>query len=453
MKHLKLGGACMAIAVLAAMAVATSAHASTQYSSVATAPMLVAPPSLDPRNSAEIAAVVRTGVPLPRAREAIAVQSAFQQAGLIEELEAALGDAYGGAWFSLGAAQLQVGVTSQDAARIAEAVAVRAGLGSHVIEVPVDSSEAELIAVQEQLNHRLADLAVRGEVATQASVKDNAVYVELGSKVPAAELAALESEVSESSVEVVVTRSSRAKLEAELEAQCGEWESKKAYCDPTIVAGTVLEDTIGPWCTTGPVVAQPKGSTELYVLTAGHCFSKAKEKLWSRNKAENKTEVVGEVAAFLRESTKHNVDVAAVKIDNGFWKQAGKIPVVPTIALWEGGKETEPQKVKGEAAPTVETVVCISGMRTSYHCGVIFATKAKYGTLEELVEVEGITTETGDSGGPWFAEGVVQGTHVGKAPTETKYSIYHPLQFSFKRLKEVSGLELELVTEKNETRM
>jgi streptogrisin C len=452
MKPLKLGGACVVVVLVFATALAASAYANTP--STGTTPMIVPPPSLDPTTSAEVAAVSRSGISLPRAEEAIAVQSAVERSDLVNQLQAALGGAYGGAWYVPAAAQLAVGVTSQSAARIAEAVAVRAGLGSSVTEVPVRSSEARLSAVQKEWNLRLSGLLARGEVATQASVEDNSVHIELGSDVSAGERAALEGAASEAPVDVVVTAAPRSKLRVKPEARCRGFEPNKAFCDPQIVSGTRLEDPAAIPCTTGPAVVPPKGSTETYVLTAGHCVEEVGESFFSFNKAGKKEEV-GKAAAFLSEAAGNNVDVAAIKVEKAFWTKAGEVPLTPSIAEWKEKAESEPFVVKGEVAPAAKAATCISGQTTGFHCGTIKATRLTYGKLEELVEVEGAKTEGGDSGSPWFSkeEKLVQGTHVGKAPNAEKNPVFEPLQFSFKRLKEVSKLELELLIEKNEKRM
>jgi hypothetical protein len=448
MKPLKLGGACIVVALLCAMALAVSANASTG----STGSAALTPPSLDPTTRAEVAAVSRLGIPLLRAEEAVAVQSAVERSELINQLQAALGGSFGGAWFRPAAAQLAVGVTSQSAARIAEAVAVRAGLGSSVTEVPVSSSEAELTAAQLEWNRRLAALLARGEASTQASVEDNSVRVELGSAVPTGERAALEGAASEAPVDVVLSTASSPRLGVALQARCREFETKKAFCDPTIVGGTRLENPAGVGCTTGPAVRPPVETTDTYVLTAGHCVKKVGESFFSFNKAGKKEEV-GKASAFLNEEEGNNADVAAVKVENAFWKQEGEIPVIPAIAEWKEKAETEPFKVKGEVEPAAKAATCISGQASGFHCGVIKATKLTIGKLEELVEVEGTKTEGGDSGAPWFSEKekLVQGTHVGENEKTTN-PIFEALQFSFKRLTEVSKLELELLSEKNEKR-
>lgn len=453
MKRLKLGGACVVVAILVAMAVAASAQANARSSAAPMGPMIVAPPILDPLTSAEVAAVSQLGIPIPRAREAIEVQSAVERNDLVRKLEAALGEAFGGVWYEPAAAQLNVGVTSPDAAQVAEAVAVQAGLGFYVTETMVESSEAELAATQRELNRGLADLLVREEVTTAASVEDNSVHVELGSEVPAGDRAALEAEAAGAAVEVVVTVASSPDLGLAPQAQCRKFEPKKAFCDPTIVAGTRLENPAGVGCTTGPAVVPPKGVTETFVLTAGHCIAKVGESFFSFDKA-GKREEVGKATAFLNEEAGNNADVGVVKVDNKFWRKAGEIPVVPTIAPWDKEKEVEPFKVKGAIAPAAKAATCISAQTSGFHCGTIKATKVTIGKLEELVEVEGTKTEGGDSGAPWFSEKekLVQGTHVGETE-KGENPTFQPLEWSFKRLKEVSKLELELLMVLNEKRM
>lgn len=449
----KLGGACLVIAALVAMAVAASAHANAQSSTAPTVSMIVAPPSLDPLTSAEVTAVARGGVPLPRAREAVEVQSAVERNDLVNKLETALGDAFGGVWYAPTAAQLEVGVTSPDAARIAGAVATQAGLGLYVTETLVESSEGELAAAQRELNRSLVDLLAREEVTTVASVEDNSVRVELGSEVPAGDRAALEAEASAAQVEVVVTVASSPDLGLAPQLQCRKFEPKKAFCDPTIVAGTRLENPAGVGCTTGPAVVPPKGVTETFVLTAGHCIAKVGESFFSFDKA-GKREEVGKATAFLNEAAGNNADVGVVKVDNKFWRKEGEIPVIPTIAPWDKEKEVEPFKVKGAIAPAAKAATCISAQTSGFHCGTIKATKVTIGKLEELVEVEGTKTEGGDSGAPWFSEKekLVQGTHVGETE-KGENPTFQALEWSFKRLKEVSKLELELLFIANEKRM
>jgi len=453
MKRLKLGGACVVVAAMATMALAASAQANTRSSTAAAVPMIVAPPSLDPLTSAEVAAVAQTGVSLAQAKEAVAVQSAVEREDLVNKLEAAVGGAFGGAWFEPAAAQLNVGVTSPEAAQIAEAVAVQAGLGAQVTEIPVRSSEAELAAAQRELNGGLADLLAREEATTVASVEDNSVHVELGSGVSAGDRAALEAEASGAPVAVVVTVASSPDLGLAPQLQCRKFEPKKAFCDPTIVAGTRLENPLGVGCTTGPAVVPPKGVTETFVLTAGHCIGKVGESFFSFDKA-GKREEVGKAAAFLNEAAGNNADVGVVKVDNKFWKKEGEIPVIPTIAPWDKEKEVEPFKVKGAIAPAAKAATCISAQTSGFHCGTIKATKVTIGKLEELVEVEGTKTEGGDSGAPWFSEKekLVQGTHVGETE-KGENPTFQALEWSFKRLKEVSKLELELLTILNEKRM
>jgi hypothetical protein len=455
MKTHKLGGVCLAIAVLFAMAVAAPAQANARSSTTPTVSMITAPPSLDPLTSAEVAAVARLGTPLPRAREAIAVQSAVEREDLIGELEAALGEGFGGVWYELAEAQLNVGVTSPDAAQIAEAVAVRAGLGLQVTEIPVRSSQAELSATQDRFDRRLADLLGRAEAATRPSVDDNSVYVELGSEVSADERAALEDEASQAPVKVVVSVASRPKLKVAPQLQCRKFEASKAFCDPTIVGGTTLENAVKPECTVGPAMAQPKGSTELYVLTAGHCIKKAGEAFFSLNKEGTKTEEIGKEAATLTAAA-GEADVAAIKVEKAFWKQAGVIPIVPNIALWDATKESTPFRVKGETPPVKGATTCISGQSSgSPKCGLIKVAGLTLEKLKELVEVEKVKTLGGDSGAPWYSEvgeKLVQGTHVGEV-VETKNPVFESLQWSIKQFKAISKLELELLTDKNETRM
>ncbi|MGB7686595.1 MAG: S1 family peptidase [Solirubrobacterales bacterium] len=457
MKHLKLGGACVVIAAMVVMAVGAPAQAKLESPNASDLPIASAaltPGGLDPLANAELLAVTRLGIPIPRAREAIAVQNAVERENLISKLDAALGDAYGGVWYVLEAAQLHVGVTSPAAAQIAEGLAVQAGLGLRVIAIPVRSSEAELKQAQRRLDRRLADLLAGEEAMTWRAAEDNSVHIELGSEVPADERAAIEEEASNAPVEVIVTSASSPNLGVTPQAQCRKFEAQKAYCDPTVTAGITLEDDISPWCTAGPLVLPPKGSTDTYVLSAGHCYKSTKEKWSSSEKTGAVKEVIGEVVAIVSEANGDNADVAAIKVENPVWRKAGDIPVVPAIAVWDKAKETNPIKVEGQLAPAAKDPTCNSGQISGYQCGTIKATGLSAGKLKEMVEVEGIKTQFGDSGGPWFSKetGLVQGIHTGENKGNGN-PVFEDLKWALKRLNEVAKLDVELLTTKNEKRM
>jgi Trypsin len=457
MKHFKLGGTCLAIVAMLAMAVAVPAQADLDSSNGSDLPIASAaltPGGLDPLANAEVRAVARLGIPIPRAREAIAVQNAVEREDLVNELDAALGETYGGAWYELEAAQLHVGVTSPAAARIAENLAVRAGLGLRVVAIPVRSGEAELRQAQWRLDRHFAGLLARGEAMTWRDAEDNSVHVELGSGVVAGERAALEEEASKAPVEVIVTRASGPSLSVVPQAQCKKFAAQKAYCDPTIVAGTTLEAEEVPWCTTGPAVVPPKGVTETYVLTAGHCVANTEEKWHSKPKSEAFSESIGKAHAFLSEAKGDNADVGAIKVENPAWRKAGEIPVVPAIAVWDKSNDTNPIKVAGETPPIKNAPACNSGQISGYQCGTIKATGLTAKKLKEMVEVEGgPKTKFGDSGGPWFSEtGFVMGVHTGENELNGN-PVFQDLGWALQRLSEVAKLNLELLSEGNETRM
>ena len=78
--------------------------------------------------------------------------------------------------------------------------------------------------------------------------------------------------------------------------------------------------------------------------------------------------------------------------------------------------------------------------------------------MTNLAEVKGAESESGDSGGPWFAESeykkgtaFVEGTHVGRK-LKTGNPVFQPLSVTLPELKKQKGLDLELLTTKNEKR-
>jgi V8-like Glu-specific endopeptidase len=451
-KFIKPIGACGVVTVVAMM-LAASAHAAGPER-ISAFTISDSPAVLSPMLSAEIAATAREGIPPGRAREAVEVQSEVERTDLIAKMEAALGDAYGGAWYEPAAAQLHVGVTSSAAQRMAEALAAREGLGGSVTENLVRSSSDELVKTQEQFNLRLTDLFERQEVSTSIAYEDNAVRVNLASSAPADRRDAVEGEASILPVDIDVVQVPPEQTQIVLQAgRCRKFEPKKAYCDPTIVGGMRLEKETKVGCTVGPAVLLKdltKETTETFVLTAGHCIGKIGEPFWAFSKTGEKREELGKSTAKLSEEAGDKADVGVVKVDNAFWKQAGLIPVVPTIAPWSKEEETEPFAVTGQTAPAAKAKTCISAQTSGFHCGTIKEAKVAVGKLEKVAVVEGTETEEGDSGAPWFSEKekLVEGTHIGETGAGNPF--FQELVFGLEQLK--AKIDLELLTTKNEKR-
>jgi Trypsin len=394
-----------------------------------------------------------------RSSQASEVEATIGRTDVVEKLEAEMGSAFGGVWFEPATAQLYVGVTSPASRQAAEAVSAQVGLSADVTEVPVRSTRAELVAEQQRLSPRLAGLFAQEEVSTSIAPDNNAVEVELGSAVPAAEREALEREAADADVKVSidVVPSSQLGGVSRLK-QCKKHVKNEAYCDPTIVAGVSLESAGGERCTVGPAArlvdkSTTANTTKTYVLTAGHCINSAKgggvgAKWSSWNKNGEKKEI-GPAIEFLFPET----DVGVIEVNNpGAWVVEGLTPVTPKVAMWSKTEESEPTEVTAQQKPVKGVETCYSGQTSGTNCGKILNESVEeviQGELtKNLVEVELGTGEGGDSGSPFFkksAPSEVEGTLVAGSATRT---YFHSLETSFSKL----ATKLKLLTSANKGR-
>jgi hypothetical protein len=409
----------------------------------------------------QVEALAREGIPADRAVLAIEVQGRISRADLVAQLESAMGRAFGGVWYEPATAQLHVGVTSAASRRIAAETAARAGLAAYVTETQVDSTWADLTAMQTRIDGRLEARLGRAEAATSISSQRNAVQVELGSAVAPGLEAALRREASSEGADLDVTEVGYPHLGIRRQSRCNKFTAAKAYCDKPIVAGvTIGSPVIGgkqSLCTAGPAVIRQdlsKETTETFILTAGHCIQGkgGNGGKWSAfNKAGEETEI-GPALEYLEETKGDKADVGVIKVNKpGKWAEESQIPVAPTIAPWSEA-EPEPFPVVGEAKPVEGNVSCMSGQISGEVCGPIVATELTIAGLQKLVEVGNVTTALGDSGAPWFSIeettfAQAEGTNVGERE-KTKNPVFVPLEFSLEQLK----TKFELLTEANEER-
>lgn len=409
-----------------------------------------------------------------RSPEAAEAEAALTRTNLAGRMETALGRAFGGIWFEPATAQVHVGVTSAASRRDAEALAAKVGLSDTVTETPVGSTWAELQAAQDRWDSRLEDLLSQGEVATALAADLNAVEVELASSVSSARRAALRREAANDSVNVLIDAAPYPHLRVEAQARCVKFEKTKAFCDPTIVGGVSIDGEVvaekRSTCTGGPAVIQAEpattaDATKTYILTAGHCIAKdggTGKKWFAYNKeGEPKGEnEIGTSITYLNAET----DVGVIEVTTKYWAKAEDPPVAPVIASWNKAAESNVFPVVEKRTPVKDTNSCISGQMTGTACGKIIKTdqtiEVEKVVTKNLIEVEGVTTEQGDSGAPWFAEkqfkeatptGYVEGTHVG-TKGETGNPVFQSLDTSFAELKKLKSLNLKLLTETNKIR-
>jgi hypothetical protein len=213
-------------------------------------------------------------------------------------------------------------------------------------------------------------------------------------------------------------------LHQESKSACGKVVLKvnpkctQPFCEPTITPGVEItteldEGTKG--CTAGPIMTK---GTELFLLTAGHCFFEdvneegkgaVTKEVTSAYPAKPAKEI-GSSGAY--ENTK-TYDIAEVKIEKAEWLWKGSAP--PVLVEWELTPKIAP--ITGTAFNNVGEKTCFSGSQSGLHCGEILRTGATGPSgLTDLVEttIHGIN---GDSGAPEFAPGkavLIQGVYVEK---------------------------------------
>lgn len=386
---------------------------------------------------------------------ALEVQDEIQRAGLVEGMEAALAADFAGVWYDSSTAQLHVGVVSRADRRTVEAAAAATGLADNVTAAPVRSTWAELVAEQDRLSDRLAELSVGAGASTWLDPVHNSVGVELYSWVPSWKRVELERQGESAPVAVSISVVPPRPLQAERKNGCNKFAASAAYCD-TLVAGVTLEAENTTKCTLGPGLilqdlSKPKTATETYLLTAGHCIEKGGgngAKWYAYTTKPTKTEI-GKALEFQNAE----IDAGVIKVENANWLSPGFIPLSPAIAPW--AEETPiPFPVLGETPSVVGNKTCISGQKSGTSCGEIKKIGLEYTwtggeVSKELTEVKGVTAAPGDSGAPFYSEsswGYLEGTDVGTIKTGNE--VYQPLADSLSKLK----TKFSLLSDVNELR-
>jgi streptogrisin C len=455
MKSIALVGACATVATAVAVTSVAASYASSSNPKGRGSP------------TTEIAALMDQGLSHVRAVEALNAQSEVEAAKLVGGVEAALGAAYAGVWFDPATAKLHVGVVSDADVRTVKELAVKAGLSNTVVETPVRSTWAELAAVQSQWNKWLAKPAANGEAITGLSSKHNAVSITLTSDVSPQERAAFKDKAAAARVNVLVSVVPASRFRIERTAACkGPFETKKAFCEKTLVSGVGIKTGLGG-CTAGPILIE---GNESYMITAGHCFG-SKNPLAGSLVAENVTseyptgggqKEIGTEGKWFEGADR---DVAEVRIARTSpFVQAFPNPIPALVTEWTKNPKT-PHVVDGEGDNIEGTPDCHQGQTSGEQCGTVGKLNAMILGTEHLVE-DTACGEPGDSGGPYFLRDetankvLMQGINVAsntakKCSEGEKGTWYEPL----KDLAAAKGFGIistfpnqKLLTTANETR-
>ncbi len=413
-----------------------------------------------PLAAAETAALMRQGLSPARAQAAIDAQSEVARADLVGKAEAALGEAYGGAWFEPETALLHIGVTAAVDRRTAETVISETGVAAAVVTT-VRSTWTQLLAAQRQWHDKLAGLLAHQQVKTALDPQANAVIVTLSSEVPASERAALEAAASASNVRMLIEVVPASHLSFQpSNGTCKAFTKNEAFCSKPLASGVSIEaQTKQGRCTSGPLATGKDGERgRTFALTAGHCISYqgGNGQNWAAFTTAGAKSVFGPAIASVY--GQGNGDYANILIEQpGNWSEPGNIPVFALTAQWKATASTISFPIKGEQTPTVGFQDCHEGQTTGQSCGQIKALQAEvpYGdgvTVVGMVENKGANLNGGDSGGPFLfiesnnevlMEGILSGGENGR---QGAVIFFTPLQTALK------AQNLELLTTANETR-
>jgi hypothetical protein len=368
-------------------------------------------PAMIARESKELAVYTSQGISLQVASQALRLQGEVAKTGLVEKIIAALGDSYAGVWFEPAAAKFHVGVTSNASRLVAKRVAVQVGLSADVVESPVRSTTAALIAAQGGWSKKLARLLASGKATTGLDPPHNAVSVTVDSSVPSAERNALRRDAAESSVNVLVHVSHPAQQKDAAKKNCvSTFAEGSAYCEEAITAGVTIREAGAPLepCTSGPMLIE---GNETYMLTAGHCVGGTTPAIGSPVEVEITSKYTeGPSLEIGKEGTRYlntERDMADVRVNRAAKNFTEPLPdpVPALIAEWVKKPKT-PHLVGGvkEAAITVpKQAVCHEGQTSGEKCGEVTELNVEGGSepTKHLVRTNACS-EGGDSGGPFF---------------------------------------------------
>jgi len=436
----------------------------TPFPAPATMSSFMLPAAATPKSiTPEMEVFTRKGISPARASQALSLEGRAVQGQLVNKIQAALAGAYAGTWFEPAAAKLHVGVTSNASRQAAAIVVAKAGLGADVVETPVRSTRAALVAAQKRWDVRLAKLLASGEAMTGIDSQRNAVVVKLSASVSPSQRTVLERAASRASVNVVITVVSPSQLRVEPKNTECEFvggflvapEERAAWCEITITSGVRIVRPSKAWCTAGPILIK---GTQTFVLTAGHCVKNGENtqgEVWKSEYPNPEpphtmaTKLLGTVATF--QETKE-YDSAEIKVaspgEAGWFSRILPTPVPAYMAEWgnwrgwhgnphEGeplsslatapGLQFESKAVSGESLPVKGYADCHEGATSGEQCGevrmenvVIPKPNANTIETENLVE-DTACSEGGDSGGPYFYYAppgwaiYMEGTEVGGA--------------------------------------
>jgi streptogrisin C len=359
------------LATVTAAMIVTGATAATGTATATVTPMVAADAGAQP----EVLAAMRRDLGLGPASAAHRLAAESVAASTRDALRAALGSAYGGAWFDAGRMSLVVGVTNP----AQDAVVRAAGAIPH----PVARTEAELSKLESTLDARAraAPAGVTGWYVDEAA--DTVVLDVLdepaGRQHPSARAFGTE-----------------AAMAAGLPPSAVRLRDESLAPRPLL--GLVGGDPLyfgGARCS---IAFSANGPGGRYVITAGHCTKLGGSVLGLDRAA------VGIVSA----SSFPTNDYGAVRVTSDAAVSTAAVRTAATTYV----------TVSGSAPAPPGSSVCRAGSTTGWHCGTVQATQQTVmypeGMVRGLTRTD-VCAEPGDSGGSFVSGRQAQGITSGGA--------------------------------------
>jgi hypothetical protein len=360
-----------------------------------------------------------------------------QASGLLDQIEATMGDEFAGEWFNLQDGKLAIGIAPNNSTKVqVTSLAETNGLADNLEFVSVKSTEHELLDAKELWDGRFAD-ASRGGARTGIDSANNRVVVEVADSTPADSLAQWQDLASKEGVAVDVKSVPNSDIVTKPEylGECARHYTESDGCNPPLIGGMEIWAPNNVVCTGGFVAKSiyPETYPDHYLITAGHCLkgSSAQETgVWASASKTIAAHQIGK-AAYSTVGSSGDAGFIDLTAENSYWEDSKVWGWYPDVATFETEwatsthtKEAYFIKSPGtnEEKSVQEQTPCHStGIANPYPIVCGLTTKINVTTPVEyswgVVEVGNLVQNSscgqkGDSGGPWFFNQYAMGIQV-----------------------------------------
>lgn len=341
---------------------------------------------------------------------------------IVGQMEHVLGPADGGVWFDNATGRFKVGVVSGASHSDALPYLESRGIVAQTDFVSVRSSTVDLEASKERLDTKLASLFAQSAVTTGINAEDNAVVVHMANNLSERQVAAVEADTKEESVNINVVPESPTNVKA-YDAACNNYsfsgDPQVLFCDRSLRGGvTIFNHFSGghTFCSLGYIVYNSKGE---YIMTAGHCLTEGDTNWLSAfsDFSEGNDATWGFIGDEVGSYSGENGDFGWIKVvpTGSPWFPIEDPSSVASLDPYGPWGENQSQFLENITWSAKGDINCHTGGSTDTQCGEVLET-------DETVNVSGksvgkLTRDTfcsnpGDSGG------TVWGNHSGMGMDE-----------------------------------